>query len=311
MTTAIAASFGERTSRPAWTMRRRGESAIAWLFVAPFLVGLVLFLLIPCLAVLAMAFTDWQLGAGHISFTGLANFAEIASERNVRISAGNTIAYALMVAPVSVVLGVWLAVSIESSAIGRTFFRSVFFLPVVSTTVAMAIVWEFLLHPSLGPINTAIAWLGFPRQSFLNNASTVLPTLAAIGTWENAGYIMVLVMAGLKTIPRELYDAAAVDGADRPYERFWTVTFPMLGPTLAFVIVVAFLRSFRVFETVAAITQGGPRRASEVMLFTIYQEGFEFFRVGYASALTVVFVLVLLAITFAKFRLLDRRVHYT
>jgi multiple sugar transport system permease protein len=121
---------------------------------------------------------------------------------------------------------------------------------------------------------------------------------------------MVLVMAGLKTIPRDLYDAAAVDGADRPYERFWTVTLPLLGPTLVFVVVISFLRSFRVFETVAAITQGGPRRASEVVLFTIYQEGFVFFRVGYASALTVVFVAVLLVLTLVKFRLLDRSVHY-
>lgn len=199
---------------------------------------------------------------------------------------------------------------IESSSLGRAFFRSAFFLPVVSTTVAMAIVWEFLLHPSIGPLNTAIALLGLPRQSFLNDAATVLPTLAAIGVWENAGYNMVLVMAGLKTIPRDLYDAAAVDGADRPYERFWTVTLPLLGPTLVFVVVISFLRSFRVFETVAAITQGGPRRASEVVLFTIYQEGFVFFRVGYASALTVVFVVVLLVLTLVKFRLLDRSVHY-
>ena len=255
-----------------------------------------------------MAFTDWQLGAGRINFTGLANFADLASDNVVRISAGNTVAYALMVAPLSVAIGVWLAVLIENSTLGRAFFRSAFFLPVVSTTVAMAIVWEFLLHPSIGPLNTAIALVGLPRQSFFNNASTVLATLAAIGIWENAGYNMVLVMAGLKTIPRDLYDAAAVDGADRLYERFSTVTLPMLGPTLVFVIVISFLRSVPCSK-VAAITKAG-RGASEVVLFTIYQEGFVFFRVGYASALTVVFVLALLAITLAKFRLLDRKVHY-
>jgi multiple sugar transport system permease protein len=291
-------------------MRRRTESRIAWFFVAPLLGGLVVFLAVPCLAVLAMAFTDWQLGAGRIAFTGLDNFIALASDSVARISAVNTVVYALMVAPASVALGVWLAVLVESSSFGRAFFRSAFFLPAVSTTVAMAIVWEFMLHPSIGPINAMLALLGAAPRSFLNSASTVLPTLAAIGVWENAGYNMVLVMAGLKAIPRDLYAAAAIDGADRPYERFFTVTLPLLGPTLVFVVIISFLRSFRVFETVAAITQGGPRRASEVMLFTIYQEGFVFFRVGYASALTVIFVLVLLALTLVKFRLLDRSVHY-
>jgi multiple sugar transport system permease protein len=311
MTSVIAANIGvARAGRLPGAVRRRTERRIAWLFVAPLLCGLVLFLLAPCLAVLAMAFTDWQLGAGHISFTGLDNFVALAGDSVARISAANTVAYALMVAPTSVVLGVWLAVLVESSSFGRAFFRSAFFLPAVSTTVAMAIVWEFLLHPTIGPLNAALALIGASPHSFLNSASTVLPTLAAIGVWENAGYNMVLVMAGLKAIPRDLYAAAAVDGADRPYERFFTVTLPMLGPTLVFVVIISFLRSFRVFETVAAITQGGPRRSSEVMLFTIYQEGFVFFRVGYASALTVLFVLVLLVLTLVKFRLLDRSVHY-
>ncbi|MEQ8348213.1 MAG: sugar ABC transporter permease [Sneathiellaceae bacterium] len=272
--------------------------------------GLTLFLLLPCLGVLAMAFTDWKLGDAQISYAGLDNFRELFGDRVFAISAANTALYALMVTPTSVILGLWLAVVIERSALGRALFRSALFLPVVSTTVAMAIVWEFLLHPTLGPIPSLLAFVGVPQRSLLGNAGTVLPTLAVIGIWENAGYIMVLVMAGLKTIPRTLYEAAAIDGADRPWERFRTVTLPLLGPTMVFVVIISLLRSFRVFETVAALTQGGPRRASEVVLFTIYQEGFMYFRIGYAAALTVVFVLVLLALTLLKFRLLDRAVHY-
>ncbi|MGE8940678.1 carbohydrate ABC transporter permease [Leptospira interrogans] len=279
--------------------------------MSPFLFGLLLFLILPCLGVVIMAFTDWQLGQNTIQFTGLQNLTELATDDVFRRSASNTLLYAALVTPASVLLGLWLAVLIESSPIGRAFFRSAFFLPVVSTTVAMAIVWEFLLHPSLGPVNALLSLAGIPRQSFLNNPATVLPTLAMIGIWENAGYNMVLFMAGLKAIPRDLYDAASVDGAHRSYERFWTVTFPLLGPTLLFIVIISFLRSFRVFETVAAITQGGPQRASEVILFTIYQEGFVYFRVGYASALTVAFVVMLLTLTLIKFRFLDRRVHYT
>lgn len=288
----------------------RAEARIAWLLMAPFLLGLLVFLVLPCVGVVIMAFTDWQLGQSTIRFTGLENLSQLATDDVFHRSASNTLVYAAIVTPASVLLGLWLALLVESSATGRTFFRSAFFLPVVSTTVAMAIVWEFLLHPSLGPVNALLSLAGLPRQSFLNNPATVLPTLAMIGIWENAGYNMILFMAGLKSIPRDLYDAAAVDGAHRPWERFWTVTFPLLGPTLLFIIIISFLRSFRVFETVAAITQGGPQRASEVILFTIYQEGFVYFRVGYASAMTVAFVVLLLTVTLIKFRFLDRRVHY-
>lgn len=289
----------------------RGQRLLAWAFVAPALGLLALFVLGPSLAVFVMALTDWELGGAAPRFVGAENYVQALDDRIFWRSATNTVVYGLIVTPASVLLGLWLALLIESSTVGRAFFRSVFFLPVVSTTVAMAVVWEFILHPSLGPVNLLLGEAGLARQNFLGDTATVLSTLAAIGVWENAGFNMVLFMAGLKAIPAELYQAAEVDGADRGWERFWTVTLPMLGPTMVFVVVITFLRSFKVFEIVATLTQGGPRRASEVMLFTIYQEGFTFFRIGYASALTTLFLLVLVALTFIQLRLLERRVHYT
>ena len=290
--------------------RGGGRGWLAWLLIGPAVLGLVLFVLGPTIAVAVMSLTDWQLGAAEAGFVGLDNYAALPGDRVFRIALANTLVYGAIVTPVSVLLGLGLALLIEGAPAGRTFFRSAFFLPVVSTTVAMAVVWEFLLHPSMGPANLLLGTLGIASQNFLGHAGTVLPTLAAIGIWENAGFNMVLFLAGLKSIPRELYQAAAVDGADRPWERFWTVTFPLLGPTLLFVVVIALLRSFKVFETVAAITQGGPRRASEVLLYTIYQEGFGFFRIGHASALTMVFLAGLLVLALVQIRLLDRRVHY-
>ncbi|MEO1532038.1 MAG: sugar ABC transporter permease [Pseudomonadota bacterium] len=286
------------------------QARTAWAFVVPFFLVLSIFVLGPTLAVIGLSVSDWKLGEREITFVGLQNYDELFGDRIFWNSAQNTAVYTLMVVPVSVALGVWLAVLIESSRLGRTFFRSAIFLPVVSTTVAMVVVWEFLLHPTLGPVNTLIGSVGVPPQRFLSDAKIVLVTLAAIGVWETAGYVMVLVLAGLKSIPSDLYDAAAVDGAHRPWERFWTVTWPLLGPTMVFVTIIAMLRAIRVFETVAALTQGGPRRASEVVLFTIYQEGITYFRIGYASALTVVFLLVLLVLTAIQFRVLDRRAHY-
>ncbi|MEO0821598.1 MAG: sugar ABC transporter permease [Pseudomonadota bacterium] len=286
------------------------QAPVAWSMVLPFFFVLCLFVLGPTLAVIGLSLSDWKLGERDLTFAGLDNYGELFDDRIFWNSAKNTAVYTALVVPISVALGVWLAVLVEASPIGRTFFRSAIFLPVVSTTVAMAVVWEFLLHPTLGPVNTLVGFVGVPPQRFLSDAKIVLATLAAIGIWETAGYVMVLVLAGLKSIPSDLYDAAAVDGAHRPWERFWTVTWPLLGPTMVFVTIIAMLRAIRVFETVAALTQGGPRRASEVVLFTIYQEGITYFRIGYASALTVVFLIVLVVLTAVQFRLLDRRVHY-
>ena len=305
MTLALTATHRTRFQLP-----RLATTLAGWAMVFPFAVGMVLFLILPCLAVLAMAFTDWSLGARQFGFVGFDNFANLFDDRVFQRSLTNTLIFAALVTPVSVAIGLWLAVLVEASIRGRAFFRSALFLPVVSTTVAMAIVWEFLLHPTLGPINTMIAAVGLPRQGFLADADSVLATLAVIGIWENAGYVMVLVLAGLKSIPSDLYDAGAIDGVDQGWSRFWAITFPMLGPTMVFVVIISLLRSLRTFDTVAALTQGGPRRSSEVLLWTIYQEGFMFFRVGYAAALTVVFVVLLLVITVVKFRVLDRAVHY-
>ncbi len=305
MTLAVTAAPHARIRVP-----RLAATLVGWSMALPFVVGMVLFLVLPCLAVLAMAFTDWSLGAREFGFVGFDNFATLFDDRVFQRSLTNTLIFAALVTPISVAIGLWLAVLVEASVRGRAFFRSALFLPVVSTTVAMAIVWEFLLHPTLGPINTMIAAIGLPRQGFLADADTVLATLAVIGIWENAGYVMVLVLAGLKSIPSDLYDAGAIDGVDEGWSRFWAITFPMLGPTLVFVVIISLLRSLRTFDTVAALTQGGPRRSSEVLLWTIYQEGFMFFRVGYAAALTVVFVVLLLVVTIVKFRVLDRAVHY-
>jgi len=188
--------------------------------------------------------------------------------------------------------------------------RAVYFLPVAATLVAMAIAWQMLLHPSIGLVNTLLSRAGLPGQDWLSDRSLVLYTLAAIGVWQTVGYNMVLFLAGLAAIPPHLYDAAEVDGATRGWERFWTVTWPMLGPTTLFVAVITATTSFRVFETVATLTRGGPAFASDTLVYALYREGFVYFKAGYASAITVVFFAFTLVLTLAQFRLLERRVHY-
>ncbi|MCG6115902.1 MAG: sugar ABC transporter permease [Mesorhizobium sp.] len=187
--------------------------------------------------------------------------------------------------------------------------RAAYFLPVAATLVAMAVVWQMLLHPNLGLVNHMLAAAGISGPAWLSDRGLVLYTLAVIGVWQTVGYNMVLFLAGLAAIPQHLYDAAEVDGADRGWERFWTVTWPMLGPTTLFVTVVTATGAFRVFETVATLTRGGPAFASDVLVYAIYREGFVYFKAGYSSAITMVFFAFVLLFTVVKFRFMEKRVH--
>jgi multiple sugar transport system permease protein len=173
--------------------------------------------------------------------------------------------------------------------------------------VAMATVWEYLLHPSVGPVNQLIVLLGARPVSFLDGSDTALLTLAGIGIWQSTGFNMVLFLAGLSVIPRDLYHAAAVDGADSAWDRFCLVTWPMLRPTTTFVVIVTAIQALRVFDTVALLTQGGPARATDVMMYRIYVQAFQNLRMGYASALTVTFLGLVAVLALAQTRLAGRR----
>lgn len=288
---------------------RRGEALGAWLLTLPAALSFALLLLLPTLAAIAMAFTEYELGLIPV-WIGLENFRELLEDRGFRRSFLNTIIYVGLVAPLSVGLGLALALLIEAGARGRVFFRAVFFLPVVSLTVAMAAAWQYLLHPTIGPVNTLLRMIGVTGPAWLSSSDTVLISLAAIGIWENAGFNMVLFMAGLTAIPRELREAASVDGARSGWSRFRLVTWPLLGPTTLFVVTITMIRSIRVFDTVAVLTRGGPNKASEVLLYTMYTEGFTFLRLGYSAAITLVFLVIVLGLMWLQTRVLDRRVHY-
>jgi multiple sugar transport system permease protein len=298
------AALGAR-ARAGW-----GEAAAAWMLSAPAVLAYLLMLLLPTLATVALAFTDFELGAPGFAWIGLDNFAELLSDRGFAQSLRNTIVYVGLVTPGSIIGALALALLIEGATRGRTFFRAVFFLPVVSLTVAMAAAWQYLLHPTIGPLNAMLRTFGMGAPEWLSSSSTVLLSLAAIGVWENLGFNLVLFLAGLTAIPRELYSAAEVDGARSGWDRFRLVTWPMLGPTTLFVLTITMIRAVRVFDTVAVLTQGGPNKASQVLLYTMYEEGFTYFRLGYSAAITLVFLAIVLALMWLQTRVLDKRVHY-
>lgn len=289
----------------------RRESRAAWLLAAPAITLMMLFIIVPALAVIVLGFTDFELGYSGFRFVGFENYAELFSDRTFRKSLWNTVVYTAIVTPFSIFIGLGIAMLIEAEPRAKAFFRTVYFLPVASLLVAMATVWQYMLHPSIGPVNMMLAFFGIAGPNWLGSSSTVLPSLAIIGIWQSVGFNMVLFLAGLTAIPRDLYAAAEMDGVRSGFERFRLVTWPMLGPTTLFVVTISIINSVKVFETVKALTEGGPNKASEVLLFTIYQEGFVYLRVGYASAMTVIFLAILVVLMFIQYRVLDRKVHYS
>jgi multiple sugar transport system permease protein len=279
-------------------------------FAAPAALLLVLIHLVPVSVLIWLSLTDYTLGAIDIHFLGLTNFERALADPVFRRSMVNTFAYVALVLPGGVGLGLLAALLVHRRIRSRSVYEVIYFLPVTSTLIAMATVWQFLLHPRLGPVREITIALGLGEVAFLSDPALVLPTLAAIGIWQLVGFNMILFLAGLSTIPRDLYEAASLDGAGGTIDRFLRVTWPLLGPTTMFVTVTTSITAFKVFDTVAVLTQGGPTGASEVLLYVIYLEGFQYFRIGYAAALTLIFLAFILAFSALQATALDRRVHY-
>lgn len=300
-----------RRTRPVAGRHQAAEATVGWLAVSPALILLVCLLFGPAAAVILFSFTDWQLGATTFHFVGIENFAALWADPPFWKALINSCIYVAIVVPGTVGLGLATALLIEASPGLRGFYRAVHFLPVMSTMSAMAVVWGTMLHPSIGLVNRTLAAFGLTGINWLREEHTALLALALIGIWQGFGFAMVLFVSGLKAVPQQLYDAAAVDGADGLFDRLRVVTLPMLGPVTMFVIVLTASRAFEVFDSVRVLTQGGPNYASEVLLNRLYSESFDYLRTGYGAALTVVYLIIVIALTLAQARFIERRVHYS
>lgn len=294
--------------------RRTRETLTDLWLTGPAVAAMLVLIVIPVVLVAVLSFTDYQFGARRFDWIGWENYRELFTDPIGRRAITNTLIYVAIVIPFSMSLGLLVALGLfrmtQWAPRLSNALRAAYFLPVAATLVAMAVAWQMLLHPSLGLINATLREIGLPGQNWLSDRGLVLYTLAAIGIWQSIGYTMVLYLAGLAAIPADLYEAAAVDGAERGWERFWTVTWPMLGPTTLFVAVITATNAFRVFETVATLTRGEPAFASDTLVYALYREGFIYFKAGYASAITMVFFVFVLLVTLIKFRVLESRVHY-
>ncbi|MDX2483159.1 MAG: sugar ABC transporter permease [Pseudodonghicola sp.] len=307
-TTGAPRAFAPRLRR-----KRLGAELPGWIayaLAAPSMMLLFLLMLLPIAVMLVMSLTNYRFGDLSYAFVGAENYLDLADDRTFWRALSNTFVYVAIVVPGSVALGLALAVMTTGLRRGRKIYQMIFFLPVTATVVAMATVWKYLLHGTIGPFNLVLQSLGLPAIDFFSDPDLALTGLAIINIWSLAGFNMVLFAAGLTAIPSELYDAAEIDGLSEPLDRFFSVTLPLLGPTTLFVIVTSTITAFKVFDTVAVITRGGPRGSTDVLLYTTYLEGFSYFRMGSAAAMTVVFLAIIMVFALLQTWVLDKKVHY-
>lgn len=290
---------------------RRRNTWLGWSFILPNFVGFAVWTLIPIVVLFGVAFTDWSaLGAAH--WVGIDNFTRMVGDPTFHTALANTFVYAVVHIPVTLVVALGLAVLLNQRLRGVAFFRTAAFFPYITSIVAIAVVWNLMFSPEYGPINQVLSpvfsALGADLPGWTVSASPwtgAMPAILIVGTWREMGYYMLLFLAGLQTIPPELYEAAKIDGANS-LRRFWHITWAGLRPTTFFVTVMLTIGSFKVFDLILVMTGGGPGTATMVLSQLIYRRAFEEGRFGYASAVSMVLFIICLMVTIIQF-LVNRR----
>jgi len=283
------------------------QARTGWLFLAPGLGLFGVFFVLPVLAGFLLSLTDFDLYAvgdpGTARWVGLRNYETTLSNPDFWGAVRNTFYFVLVGGPLTVAVSLAAAIGLNARLVrARSFFRTAYFAPVVTTLVAVAVVWRYLYHPQYGLLNYALAALGIDPVDWLGDPVWAMPAIILLSIWKNFGYNMLIFLAGLQTIPDELYEAAAIDGAG-PRAQFFHVTLPGLGPTFLFVTVTTMISQFQLFAEPYVMTQGGPLGATRSIVLLMYEVGFRWWRMGTASAIAVLLLLLTLAGTLLQLRL--------
>lgn len=288
--------------------RRNADLLWALLFVGPQLIGLLAFSFLPLLAGFYLSLTSWD-GFGSRSFIGLSNFVEQFQSSELRTALWNTLVYTIIAVPGGLILSLLVALGLNNIK-GKTFYRLLYFMPVVTGSVAVSVVWLYLLNGDFGIINTyAKSLFNITLPNWLIDERWVMPALAVIGIWWGLGYSMVIFLAGLQNVPASLVEAAQIDGANK-LQIFRNVTIPQLSPTTFFLSVTAVISSFQVFDQSYVMTGGGPGDASRTMVFHVFDLAFQDFTFGKSAAAAVILFAIILAVTIFQLYAQKRWVHY-
>jgi len=286
-----------------------GEARWAWLFLAPTLVGLAVLSAGPIVAALGISLAKWDLLTPP-QFVGLDNFVTLLNDHRFQIGLRNTVYYTATSVPLGLVLGLALALALNQRLRGISWIRTAYFLPVVTSTVAISLVWSWIYSPDHGPLNGVLGFFGLPPQRWISDPLWAMPAIVVMSVWQGLGTTVIIFLAGLQAIPEEYYDAASVDGAGR-WARFRNVTLPLLTPSIFFTGVLALIDSFLVFDQVYVLAQPGkPFEPTITLVYLIYENGFRNFKMGYAAAEAWVLFIIVAVLAAVYFRLQNRWVHY-
>ena len=279
----------------------------AWCFVAPALLVIAVFFFLPVFAALAMSFTDFDIYAladsRNMRLVGLQNYAQLLRTPLFWQAFGNTLYFVVVGVPLSITVSFGAALLLHSRLVKfRAFFRTALFAPVVTTLVAVAVIWRYVFHPHYGLLNYTLGRIGIPPIDWLGDPHWAMPAIIVFAVWKNFGYNMIILLAGLQSIPEQLYEAARIDGASL-WQQFRHVTLPMLAPIVTMVNILTIAGYFQLFAEPYVMTQGGPLQSTVSVLYFMYEEGFKWWNLGSASAVAFVLFLFIFCVTAVQLRL--------
>ncbi len=281
--------------------RDRTIAAAGMKMVAPSLIIISVFILYPIIQSLWMSVHDWNILKNTKDFIGLSNYAKAFSDERFLNAMKNTVIYTVTYVPILVIISLFIAVFINYKFSGSGFFKSLLFLPAITSMAIVAIIFRFLLDGDIGLISIWLRNMGIPVTDFLRNPQTAMASVVFTGVWRWMGFNMVIILSGLNAIPDSLYEAAEIDGAGK-VRQFFSISLPLLMPTMSFVIITNLISSFQVFDQIYVMTKGGPVFSTEVLVYYIYYRGFNVFDMGYASAMAFILFLMILVLTLIQLR---------
>lgn len=282
-------------------LRKLKYSDTFWAFVLllPNLLGFVIFIVFPVVASFFLSFSEWDL-LSPMKFVGVNNYVNLVSDETFWKVLWNTFYFTLGTVPVGIALALLLAVALNKKIRGVKLFRAMYFLPVISSTVAVAIVWQWMYNPHFGLLNYILSLIGIDGPLWLSSTTWAMPAVIITSIWKGLGFNMLLFLAGLQGIDAQYYEAAKIDGANS-VRQFVHITIPLLSPTTFFVTVMCIINSFQVFDQIHVMTQGGPARSTSVLVHYLYQNAFQYFKMGYASAIAYVLFIIVFVVTMLQF----------
>ena len=290
--------------RHAFTGLRREETIAGYLFLLPNFIGFVVFMLFPILFAFYIMLTDWSL-SNEPQFIGLDNFEKMVNDRLFWKSVKNSFYYTLVAVPTGVFIAFWLALALNRKMRGILLFRTIFFLPQITLTVAAATIWRWIYQPDLGLINYLLELIGIDGPNWIHHSAWAMPSVIIMSNWQGIGFAMLILLAGLQGIPEEYYEAAAIDGASG-WQRLRYVTLPMLSPAIFFVVVTSLIGAFQAFDQFFILTEGGPASSTTPLTLYIFNNAFQFYNMGYGAALAAVLFFIILVITILQWQLAKR-----